>query len=251
MKRPFAAAIAAALLVPSAALAHQAFFAQGIEDGPESAFVMEDADVSRVVYVDMPCPNEPFWTRIDAEPGDVVYISLGVPVLDELRAYRPTLHFLAPDLPAPRERIPLQIPQGFGAITIPTDTVTAPRVFHEPHTGTDSWVLLEHRHVVVRRGSYYVVVEPPPASGRFWLTSGTAEEAGDLGALLGIPAFFDASGAQGLGLSCEENEVAIEGGGAACSIDRAAPARSGPGVALALTVALGLAIRRRRARRPA
>jgi hypothetical protein len=238
-----AAAFAAVLAVPTQAHAHQPFFARGTEGSSESAFVLPDADVSRVVYVDAPCPAEPFWARIDATSGDVVSISLGVPVLDELRDYRPTVYLVGPDVEGPLVRVPWSLPEAYRAIELRTDQVADPRVFHEPFTGTDSWILLERRHVVERQGaSYYVVVDPPAAAGRYWLSSGTEEvPGGDPTALARIGPFFDAKAAAGLGRACERGPITPAGSGFTCAIDPTATPRSAPLAALGLL----LAIRRR------
>lgn len=238
------AAFAAALSASGAAHAHQAFFARGTEDSAASAFVLDGASISRVVYVDAPCPAGPFWARIDAAPGEVVYIRLGVPLLEELRDYRPTVYLVGPDLPESGVRVPWPLPPGDSAIALPTEGAPEPRVFHEPFTGTDSWVLLEHRHVVVRNASYHVVVDPPAVEGRFWIASGT-EEVGGVGeptALLKIRPFFAAHDAPDLGQSCEEGPVPM-GNGWLCATDLAAP--SWPAPLAALGIALALAARRR------
>lgn len=241
-----AAALAAALAAPGAALAHQPFFAEGTETGAESAFVFEDARVSRVVHVDARCPAEPFWGRISAERGDVLYVALGVPQMEELRDYRPTLYLVGPDLPAPESRPPFQIPLGYGALALPTDDVAAPRAFHEPFTRTDSWILVEQRHVVVRNASYYVVVDAPPVRGRFWVASGNEEEPGaEPGALARMRLFYSAASDPDLGSSCAEPAVELTGGG--CAIAPASPPGAAPGAVLGL--ALAFALRRRRARR--
>lgn len=242
------AAFAAALSASGAAHAHPSFFARGTEDSAASAFVLDGAAISRVVYVDAPCPAGPFWARIDAAPGEVVYLRLGVPVLEELRDYRPTVYLVGPDLTEPAVSVPWPLPQGDRAIELPTDGAPEPRVFHDPFTGTDSWLLVERRHVVVRRASYYFVVDPPAVEGRFWIASGTEETrgVGEPGALLKIRPFFAAHDAPDLGQPCEEGPAPM-GNGCLCAIDRAAP--SWPAPLAALLIALALAARRLTERR--
>ena len=104
-------------------------------------------------------------------------MSLGVPVIERLKDFRPALAVLGPGLPA--VALPFEIPEGFGGLVFEAGTVTEPEVFHEPLTGTVSWVLFEDTVALPGSGQHYVVAYSPLGEpGKLWVTIGTREAFG-------------------------------------------------------------------------
>ena len=74
---------------------------------------------------------------------------------------------------------------GYGATVIDTNSIE-PRFFHEPFTGTDSWILTSKTVALPKSGRFYVVAfDPKKAGGKLWISVGQKERFG-LGDLLNI-----------------------------------------------------------------
>jgi uncharacterized membrane protein YgcG len=189
--------------VTGAAFAHQPFFAKGTETGPDTAFVLPDAQISRVVYVEMGCTGAAFWMRLDAAAGTSLFLQLGTPVIPALSDYRPTLYLIGPGLPAASDTPP-GTPDGLGALVFPATAEADPPVFHEPFTDTDSWILAASTETLPASGAYYLVAVPKKeVRGRLWIATGTQEvPGGEPGALAKVKAFHDGATAANLGQAC-------------------------------------------------
>jgi MYXO-CTERM domain-containing protein len=145
----------------------------------EDPYVVDDIDVSIVVYHQVTCRSEQLWLEVEAlEDETPLYVQLGVPVIDRLTEYRPSLAVLAPGLPAPTGELPFEVPQGFGALVFDTAEVAEPDSFYEPFSQTDSWVLHEDTIPVPAGVSYVVAWHPEHRTGKLWVASGTVEDFG-------------------------------------------------------------------------
>ncbi|MCO4770782.1 MAG: hypothetical protein KDA24_12190, partial [Deltaproteobacteria bacterium] len=107
-----------------------------------------------------------------------LYVQLGVPVIDRLGDYRPSVAVLAPGLPAPEEELPFALPDGFGAMVMHTDEVGEPGAFYEPFSQTDSWILVEETLSVPAGVGYVVAWHPGRETGKLWVATGTVEDFG-------------------------------------------------------------------------
>ena len=166
-----------ALLAAACGWAHRPLFAAARPSGPAQALRIEDPEVSQVYYSRLEPAAPLTWFVFTGRPGQEVYLSLGVPVLERLRLFRPQLALLGPGLP--NIELPFRPPPGAGG-TVFTPTAE-PRFFHEPVTGTDSWILLETTVRLPAAGTYYVVAFPadsPPAGDKLWVAIGTLERFG-------------------------------------------------------------------------
>lgn len=158
----------------SAAWAHKPFFGSGTAAVPQRALVVQDPDVSQVYYHEVTRAAPRLWISFDLREGQEVYLQIGVPVLQRLKDYRPSFALVGPGLPRPY--LPFRAPAGMGARVWGTGCVKRPRVFHEPFTGTDSWILREARLKVAQAGRYYAVAFTPSGKpGKLWLAIGTQE----------------------------------------------------------------------------
>jgi hypothetical protein len=83
--------------------------------------------------------------------------------------------------------VPFAVPEGYGGWVFLSDD-TAPTEFHEPFTGTNSWILLEENLVLPTAGKYYVVAFDPAGSpGKLWVAVGESEAFG-LSDIISLPA---------------------------------------------------------------
>lgn len=180
---PFLPALLVALstvFAASAADAHKPSYG-GVDvfGSPEDAYEVEDFDVSIVVYHEVTCRSEQLWMRYEAPEEDAgLYVQLGVPVIDRLSDYRPSVAILAPGLPELDEDLPFEVPDGFGGLVIHTEGVDQPEDFYEPFSQTDSWILHEETIPVPAGEGYVVAWHPGRETGKLWVATGTVEDFG-------------------------------------------------------------------------
>jgi len=157
------------------AWAHKPFFSDGTAVDAERALVVQDPVVSQVFYHEITTVAPRLWLAFDLKQNQEVYLQIGVPVLERLRDYRPSFALVGPGLP--RAHLPFGVPAGMGARVSRTSRVRQPQFFHEPFTGTDSWILREVRTKIAQAGRYYAVAfAPSDKPGKLWLAIGTQEK---------------------------------------------------------------------------
>jgi len=159
------------------ATAHLPIFDDGANTSAESALVISDVGLSQVVYHEVKEPVRPLWIAFDAVAGQQLFFNPGVPAIDRLKDYRPTFALIGPGLPA--ATLPFSIPAGAGAEVYPTDDIGEPEYFHEPFSGTDSWIFFRKTVTMPQSGRYYLVgYVPSGRPGKFWIALGKREEFG-------------------------------------------------------------------------
>lgn len=159
------------------ALAHLPIFDDGTAVDAEHALVISDIGLSQVVYHEVKEPVQPLWIAFDAVAGQELYFNPGVPAIERLKDYRPTFALVGPGLPT--ATLPFAVPAGDGAEVYPTTDIAAPEFFHEPFSGTDSWILFEKTVALPETGRYYLVGYVPSGQpGKFWIAVGKREEFG-------------------------------------------------------------------------
>ena len=155
MKSEKAVLVAAVFFVLSGgapiASAHLPIFDDGTAVDPEHALYISDIDLSQVVYHEVNQPVQPLWIAFDAVAGKELYFNPGVPAIDRLRNYRPTFALVGRGLPA--ATLPFVLPSDDGAEVYPTTDITGPEFFHEPFSGTDSWILFKKTVTSFRTGT--------------------------------------------------------------------------------------------------
>lgn len=160
------------LAVPCAA--HQAVAIGGVYDDPAVAVEIFDPEVSQVVYGDLPVGRASLWMAVEVPAAMDIYVQIGVPYIDRLRAYRPQLALLGPGLPS--LDLPIPVPAGLGGMLVVTSRIGDAPVWREPVTGTRSWILGEATLRVPGPGKYYVVAWSASAvGGKAWVAVGTRE----------------------------------------------------------------------------
>jgi hypothetical protein len=159
------------------ASAHLPIFDDGTAVDAEHALFISDIGLSQVVYHEVSEPVQPLWLAFDAVAGQELYFNPGVPALDRLGNYRPAFALVGPGLPA--ETLPFAIPAGDGVEVYSTTDIADPEFFHEPFSGTDSWILFKKTVTLPQSGRYYLVGYIPSAeTGKFWIAIGKREEFG-------------------------------------------------------------------------
>ena len=166
--------------------AHRPTISDGTAVDADSALDVEDVSISQVVYHEVAeGAAGRLWLTFEAAEGQELYMQLGLPLLDRLVDYRPSLALLGPGLVG--EKPPFEIPEGLGAIVLKSDGVSDPEVFYEPFTGTSSWILFEEEIAAPASGRYYLVAfEPDGTAGKLWAAVGRREVFG-LEDIVGLP----------------------------------------------------------------
>ena len=143
----------------------------------ESSLLIEDPTVSQVVYREViPKNSGQTWLRFEGVVGQEITVGSGVPVILRLLGYSQYLAVVGFGLP--EKPSGLSLPKGLGAVVYPPSE--SPRYFHEPFTGTNSWILVDDIFTVPANGTYYLVLYSPTVveKGKIWITIGKKEQFG-------------------------------------------------------------------------
>ena len=97
-------------LVLSNAFAHKPSFG-GSYTSSNSAYEIVDPDISIVVYQEVTCEKPELWMTFDVDPGYELYVQLGVPVIDRLFEYYPSVAIVAKGFPDNVD-VPFDLPDG-------------------------------------------------------------------------------------------------------------------------------------------
>ena len=148
------------------------------------ALRVDEIDVSQVAYAALDDTHRAIWLTFEIGIPTRLGLSLGLPVIERLVEYRPSLAVIGPGLP--RIDLPFEAP-ATGGFLFETESVGEPRFFHEPFTGTDSWILLEETTSLSEPGTYYLVASAPSeVADKLWIGVGTREAFG-LADVLSLP----------------------------------------------------------------
>lgn len=165
------------ILTAATASAHKPISIGGVFPTYDQALMMSEIDVSQVVYSPLSEANAQLWLVLQAEADTQLDVSLGVPVLERLTGYRPNLAVLAPGLPA--IDLPFMLPANVGGIVLASAGTQVPRAFHEPFTGTNSWILIEDSIELPVAGLAYIVAwAPNDQADKLWVAIGQREQFG-------------------------------------------------------------------------
>jgi uncharacterized protein (TIGR03382 family) len=161
-----------ALLV-APALAHKPWVASPTDyTAAPAAFVIEEPDVSIVVYAERTCDAPQLWLTADVPAGTELFVQLGMPQAEALEGWRPSVAVVAPGLP--EADLGFDLPEGTGAVVFPG--AEEPDAFDEPFSGTSDWIMVEERVTLPQGGPAWVVAwDPAGAAGRLWVATGERE----------------------------------------------------------------------------
>ena len=156
------------------AVAHRLIDDDGTHATPENAIVLEDFELSQVVYHEVTPTSIELWFSFAAQPGQTLYWEFGLPAMESLTDYRPVMAVLGPGLPA--IELPIDTPEGLGGFIVGGEDAELD-FFFEQFTGTNSWILSSDEQTIAQAGTYYVVAfHPEDALGKFWVAIGKREE---------------------------------------------------------------------------
>ena len=159
------------LILANMAEAHQPFVVGNQAYSEQTAFVVEEPEVSIVVYAQPDCERKEVWLALEGEPGEEVYVELGVPLADSLEGWHPKLALVEEGL---ENDASLELPEGLGGQELLP--LSEPERFDEPFSGTSSWILVKQYVTMPETGPAWVVAYPPEEGvGRLWVAVGEVE----------------------------------------------------------------------------
>lgn len=157
-------------------LAHAPYTSVDDHPTPEEAFAITDVDRSIVLYDQVSCEVPGVWMAFDAGSAEELFLQVGVPVVDRLADHRPLVFVLAEGLPEAVD-LPIEVPDGLGALVFDATDVAEPVLFYEPFTGTQSWIWVEETIAIPGDGTGYIVaLEGTERTGKLWVATGTIED---------------------------------------------------------------------------
>jgi enterochelin esterase-like enzyme len=170
----FLISIVFSLILCHTAHAHRPIFSERVATEPNTAVLINQPNISQVIYREITEDAKQVWLGFDAEEGFRLFVQIGIPVLEHLKDFRPAMLVVGPGLP--ENNLEIDLPKDMGAKYFTTDSIKEPRFFHEHFTGTDSWILRSEDLILPKSGRYYVVAfVPSKQKGKLWLSIGRKE----------------------------------------------------------------------------
>ena len=155
------------------ASAHIPFISNDNHNSAQSPLVVYDIAVSKVIYQKLTDDSPESWISFKADQGEVLYFNLGVPLLEELKDFRPSIGLLTPSSQT------LSVNSLKESEVFPTLDITDPKTFYEPFTKTNSWTFTEHKFDIPTTGNYSLVTYSPKKQvGKVWVSIGKEERFG-------------------------------------------------------------------------
>ena len=174
MKFEYLFVVLTIVLVSQSAWAHKPFFSDGQYLSPETAWQIDDIEISIVMYHEVTCSSQALWLKFDNEPGDLIYHQIGIPHLERMQNYRPVVAVVAPGLP--ETDVPFELPAGMGAQILNSYCGMSQRNFSSP---LPAHVLILNDYLLQLPeggGGYVVAWHPEGMTGKFWVAVGTVED---------------------------------------------------------------------------
>ena len=158
-------------LLSSVVFAHKPSFGDEPFSSVDNSYDVDDPNISIVVYQDLTCEDTQLWLHFETTEQFELYVQLGVPVIDRLQGYTPSVAVVAENL-TERPEVPFEIPEGMGAVVFAAEEI--PQEFYEPFTQTESWIWVE-QWVPVQGEGYIVGWHPEQYTGKIWIATGEVE----------------------------------------------------------------------------
>lgn len=146
---------------------------------PSEALVFDSIGISQVVYAELTEVAPLLWLRFDLDRGETLYTSVGAPMLEDVGIPELWIALIGHGLPS-ETLLPVANPEeGLGGLFFEASTDEVPVAFHEPFTGTDSWILFERTVELTEPGVYYLVAGTSGAvPAKMWISVGRRESFG-------------------------------------------------------------------------
>lgn len=97
-RRLFLFCMLALLTVSKSVFAHRPIFSDLPAADANTAIKVENPDVSQVIYRQLTDQQRQLWLAFEVNKGFDLFIEIGVPVIDRLKDYRPSMAVIGPGL---------------------------------------------------------------------------------------------------------------------------------------------------------
>ncbi len=162
--------------------AHIPFISNDNHGNAQNSLAIYDIAISKVIYQKLTFDSPESWITFKANQGDQLYFNLGIPLLEELKDFRPSIGLITPSSQISSVNALKE------SDVFPTFGITEPKTFYEPFTKTNSWTFREHKFTIPVTGNYYLVTYSPKGQiGKVWVSIGKEERFGP-GDWISIPA---------------------------------------------------------------
>jgi hypothetical protein len=171
------ACFAALVLADWTVSAHKPIAIGGSFGSMDQALEISDIFVSQVVYTELSRDQPQLWLTFEIVEPSEFHFSLGIPVIERLSSFRPWIAVIGPGLPY--VELPFAVPDGHGAIVLQGAAPSDELMFHEPFTGTNSWITVEEDLQLQSLGRHNLVSWAlPEQADKLWVAVGKREQFG-------------------------------------------------------------------------
>ena len=151
-------------LIPNHMEAHFPIIAGDKHHNQTKALPIENIHISKVMYQTLSKSKPESWIAFEGALGNKLDIEIGLPKLDKLKKFRPTIEIITPKNES---------------ILIHTSDINNPEFFHEPYTDTESWILIRQSIKLQSNGIYFIKsFSTTKDSGKLWIAVGKEESFG-------------------------------------------------------------------------
>ena len=124
------------MTLKSSAQAHVPFIANDDHSTMQSALIIENISTSKVIYQKITSSAFESCIQFEGREGDILYIQLGIPYIEELENYRPSISILPPGrYPKLVDTVGIQDKSMY---VFNSTGTTTPEIFQERFTNTSS-----------------------------------------------------------------------------------------------------------------
>ena len=150
---------------------HVPYMALDENETLEKALALDEIQISKVIYQILNESAEQSWITFEGKSGQILHLEIGLPALEQVRDFRPTIVLIEPSDP---NHSPIELTQSY----VSTDGARL-TPFHEPFTDTNSWVLTKREISLTETGRYYLVsLDEEKNTGKLWVAIGKEERFG-------------------------------------------------------------------------
>ena len=151
-------------LIPITTEAHFPLIAGDKHHNKNNALTIEKIHISKVMYQSISKAKPESWINFEVSAETNLDIEIGLPKLDSLKNFRPTVEIITPENES---------------IFIHTSKINNPESFHEPYTDTESWILIRQSMKLRSTGTYFIKsFSTTKDSGKLWIAVGKEESFG-------------------------------------------------------------------------
>jgi len=163
-------------LAVAPALAHVPYI-ERVDFSARRPYAVGDVEQSRAMYAWLQAPDDVDYYTFEITQPVTLFLEALVPVCPAYEQFLPSYAVIGPGLPPPAEPIPVELPDGYGAVVVGNLLPGEVRpTFYEPFGGKEYYAGVQFLEVVETPGAWAVIVWDPYATGGDYVLSIGKEE---------------------------------------------------------------------------